>query len=171
MISPNTIVEESETGFELKKSVSWKNVHVREYNLTVGDHPLCRDNLPLTLDWAHRNEKVKHINTSRERKANYVFPKRLSYEDRKKRLYGDDASVSSDKSQESISSVSTSGTIPARSLMDLIEGDKAHTEASNGVFYCRHAIKDEAIDGGKSSNDTDEDSLSYFLDWRRFAGY
>lgn len=41
--------------------VRFKDVRVREYAVIVGDHPLCSDNLPLTLDWKHAEEKVYDI--------------------------------------------------------------------------------------------------------------
>ena len=34
-----------------RKMVRFDHVTVREHAITVGDHPLCTDSLPLTLDW------------------------------------------------------------------------------------------------------------------------
>lgn len=38
----------------LQKSVSFTSVEIREYNVTVGDHPCCATGFPLTLDWEYR---------------------------------------------------------------------------------------------------------------------
>ena len=38
--------------------VQFSKAHVREYAVTIGDHPACLGSLPLTLDWAHATEKV-----------------------------------------------------------------------------------------------------------------
>jgi hypothetical protein len=35
----------------LRKSVSFSCLEIREYNVTVGDHPCCTSGFPLTLDW------------------------------------------------------------------------------------------------------------------------
>jgi hypothetical protein len=43
------------------RHVRFKAVHVREYAVVVGDHPMCGDHLPLTLDWKHAEEKVYDI--------------------------------------------------------------------------------------------------------------
>jgi hypothetical protein len=69
------------------KRVSFSTVEVREYSLTVGDHPFCRDGLPITLDWEF-NEKCTVIPVPREsRKRNKDgFPRRLDYQERLLRL-------------------------------------------------------------------------------------
>lgn len=44
---------------------------VREYAVTVGDHPICQDGLALTLDWSHADEHVYDVDDfekSRRRK-------------------------------------------------------------------------------------------------------
>ena len=75
-----------------KKRVSWDCIHTREFALVVGDHPLCQDGLPVSLDWQHVDDTkpapkiVAHEAPVRERKHSYVFPKRLSYQERRQRL-------------------------------------------------------------------------------------
>ena len=160
-------LEESDTcvGFELKKSVSWKGIFIREYDVTVGDHPLCRDNLPLSLDWSHSNqEKIKNIDCGRERMSNYVFPKRLSYEDRRRRIFGDPDQCES-KEQPHRASTQVTPEKVSKALMSLdkfLEKDKINAEASKGVIYCRHVR-----DAEEDEKESDEDSLAYFLNWRR----
>jgi hypothetical protein len=72
-----------------KRRVSFaKNVQVREHAVTVGDHPFCFDGLPLTLDWEHAEDAVEYdIEISRERLQRYRMPPRLSYEERRERLF------------------------------------------------------------------------------------
>jgi len=75
-----------------KKRVSWDRVHTREYALVVGDHPFCQDGLPVSLDWQFRDnlEKTAAITPQlemKERSTSYIFPKRLSYEERRQRLH------------------------------------------------------------------------------------
>ncbi|KAG7348879.1 hypothetical protein IV203_011476 [Nitzschia inconspicua] len=43
------------------KTVRFGNAKVREYKLTVGDHPICKDGLALSLDWKHSSERVYSI--------------------------------------------------------------------------------------------------------------
>jgi hypothetical protein len=74
-----------------KKHVSWSSIQTREYALVVGDHPLCQDGLPVSLDWQYRDSSPNSLVTKEapkvsERKQSYVFPRRLSYEERRHRL-------------------------------------------------------------------------------------
>lgn len=70
----------------LKRRVSFHKIEVREYTLTVGDHPLCRDGLPLQLDWTHGPSTEINMICSRERDAKYQMPRRLTYEEKRNRL-------------------------------------------------------------------------------------
>ena len=94
------------------KRVHWDRIHTREFVLVVGDHPLCEDGLPVTLGWQYtdksfsppisntigddqsennenrsspQRQEQQQIKIS-ERRQSYVFPRRLSYEERKERL-------------------------------------------------------------------------------------
>lgn len=72
------------------KTVSFAHVvEVREYAVTIGDHPLCMDGLPLTLDWEHAEESfVLDIDEcSQERRSRYALPRRMSYNERRERLF------------------------------------------------------------------------------------
>jgi hypothetical protein len=74
-----------------KKRVSWDRIHTREFALVVGDHPLCQDGLPVSLDWHHMDDpesgrKITCQEPLSERRTSYAFPKRLSYEERKQRI-------------------------------------------------------------------------------------
>ena len=70
----------------LKRRVSFQKIEVREYSLTLGDHPLCRDGLPLQLDWAYGPSTEINMMCSREREQKYQMPPRLSYEEKRNRL-------------------------------------------------------------------------------------
>ena len=159
--------QETETGFALKKRVSWKGVFVREYNVTVGDHPMCSDHLPLSLDWSHSDDiKVKNIESSRERQSNYRFPKRLSFEERRKRIFGEDQQQTGNCEWVRPASLGPKAA-HEQSLMDLDEGleqDKEEYDAAQSVIYCPH-VRDEDDD------DDDDDSMSFIFDWRRLTNF
>jgi len=63
-----------------------KKVEVREYCVTLGDHPICSDCLPLSLDWHHSKAYYSDITHSNHRGRYYQPPRRLSFQDRRKRL-------------------------------------------------------------------------------------
>jgi hypothetical protein len=44
------------------RHVRFDNARVRVHGMTLGDHPVCCDPLPLTLDWCHSDEIVYDIN-------------------------------------------------------------------------------------------------------------
>lgn len=78
---------------QAKKRVSWAGIHTREYALVVGDHPMCQDGLPVSLGWQYNDGNSRSLLTQqqeevqiRERQQSYVFPRRLSYEERRNRL-------------------------------------------------------------------------------------
>jgi hypothetical protein len=56
---------------------------VREYKVVIGDHPSCKDALPLSLDWSFEDSTSI---PATERSARYSLPKRLTYVERKLRL-------------------------------------------------------------------------------------
>ena len=128
---------------------------------TKGDHPLCSDNLPLSLDWSYsENEEVKNIENGRERKSRYVFPKRLSYEDRQKRISEDDDSVEEDEWQFAKPVSMEVSSVEEDHDIEVVENN-----GSQSVIYCRHAISEEDPD------DDDDDSLNYLFDWSKFTGF
>jgi hypothetical protein len=145
---------ETETGFELKKRVSWKGIFVREYNSTQGDHPMCSDNLPVSLDWSHSSDiQFKGIDESRERNSKYVFPRRLSYEARRRRVFGDGDGKRDEESNYWTQPAAFAGNkAQENSVMDLdelLQQEDIELDASKMVFYCRHA---------QNEDDDDDDS-------------
>lgn len=72
------------------KRVSWDKIHIREFALVVGDHPLCNDGLPVSLGWQYNDSRSPNSLTEArnvsERKQSYAFPRRLSYDERRHRL-------------------------------------------------------------------------------------
>lgn len=61
-------------------------VEVREYAVTVGEHPFCDDALPLQLDWQYAAAVYRHIDCSKNRGFYYQAPPRLSLVMRRRRL-------------------------------------------------------------------------------------
>ncbi|KAI2506694.1 hypothetical protein MHU86_7695 [Fragilaria crotonensis] len=71
------------------KSVSFNRyLEIREHALTIGDHPLCRDSLPLSLAWEHgetelldlnyyEEQRLPHRRTGNEMKLSYYERKNL----------------------------------------------------------------------------------------------
>lgn len=174
--------EETETGFELKKRVSWKGIFIREYNTTKGDHPMCSDNLPVSLDWSHSDDVFKTIDESRERNSKYVFPRRLTYEDRRKRVFGEEEEEEEELEERDgvimnsvvdywdQSAAFAGNEAQQNSLMDfddLIQQESAELDAEAQVFYCRH-VRDFYEDDEDDDEEEDSDFL-YFLNWRRIA--
>jgi hypothetical protein len=73
----------------VKRKVSLNSrVEVREYSMTIGDHPCCNDGLPMTLDWAYSTEYVyRDIDESRVRSRAYRMPRRMSFDEKRERLF------------------------------------------------------------------------------------
>mmetsp|Transcript_24025 Transcript_24025/g.39217 ORF Transcript_24025/g.39217 Transcript_24025/m.39217 type:complete len:278 (+) Transcript_24025:230-1063(+) len=46
-----------------RRRVRFGKATVREYAITVGDHPVCKDGLALSLDWNHTSEQVYDIDS------------------------------------------------------------------------------------------------------------
>ena len=78
-----------------RKSVSFGGLHVRTYSLTIGDHPCCKQGLPLSLDWSFSEEGSLSI----EQYENSRSPRRsreelkISPEDRSELLSEDGTSA------------------------------------------------------------------------------
>ena len=70
----------------LRRRVSFNKIEIREYSVTIGDHPACRDGLALQLDWDHSEATEVNMLCSRERQAKFEMPRRLSYEEKRERL-------------------------------------------------------------------------------------
>jgi hypothetical protein len=69
-----------------QRRISFSQVQIREYAVTIGDHPMCSDGMPLSLDWDYYDEQTQDIDSSSERLGLYKFPRRLSYEERRDRV-------------------------------------------------------------------------------------
>lgn len=53
------------------------HIEVREYSMTVSDHPCCEDAYPLSLDWAHAGPYLRCLDDSKTRGAFYDPGRRL----------------------------------------------------------------------------------------------
>ena len=129
---------------------------------------MCSDNLPVSLDWSHSDDvEVRTIESSRERKANYVFPRRLSYEDRARRIFGEEDEIEAFVEDEWTNEHGSFALVEGaqQSMVDLseaMEHDEIEVDASQGVIYSRH-LQDDVDD----EDDDDDDSVNYFMDWNR----
>jgi hypothetical protein len=81
--------EVKKVALPVKRKVSINSrVEVREYSMTIGDHPCCNDGLPLTLDWAYSPEYIyRDIECSRERSKAFRMPRRLAFDEKRERLF------------------------------------------------------------------------------------
>eukprot|EP00543_Licmophora_paradoxa_P004667 CAMPEP_0202453004 /NCGR_PEP_ID=MMETSP1360-20130828/11091_1 /ASSEMBLY_ACC=CAM_ASM_000848 /TAXON_ID=515479 /ORGANISM="Licmophora paradoxa, Strain CCMP2313" /LENGTH=244 /DNA_ID=CAMNT_0049071993 /DNA_START=84 /DNA_END=815 /DNA_ORIENTATION=+ len=70
------------------RSVSFQSLKIREYNMTLGDHPNSSSGPPIQLDWTHANEKELDL----EKYESARLPRRkrkqlkMSYQKREKIL-------------------------------------------------------------------------------------
>jgi hypothetical protein len=78
---------ENGTGSNKMTRVSWDKIDTREFALVVGDHPLCNDGLPVSLGWKYSDCCPNSLAEASEREQSYVFPRRLSYDERRQRLF------------------------------------------------------------------------------------
>jgi len=84
---------------EMRPHVTFsEQAQVREYPIILGDHPYCADGLALTLDWEYNrgNDDDYKLNNSNnfsytmdlvDRTEPYQLPRRLTYEERRDRLF------------------------------------------------------------------------------------
>ncbi|KAL7565162.1 hypothetical protein ACA910_021539 [Epithemia clementina (nom. ined.)] len=72
----------------VKRQVLFGSVQVREYASTVGDHPLCVDSCPLTLDWGYSDAMEQDLETYESKR--FLFrrnvPRRLDIDQRRDRI-------------------------------------------------------------------------------------
>jgi hypothetical protein len=73
-----------------KKSVSFNRfLEIREHALIIGDHPLCKDALPLSLAWEHGETEMMDLNQFEEVRSGYRRSgnqMKLTYYERKNML-------------------------------------------------------------------------------------
>jgi hypothetical protein len=122
----------------VKRRVSLNSrVEVREYSMTIGDHPCCNDGLPLTLDWAYSPEYIyRDIECSRERSRSYQMPRRLGFDEKRERLFEVGEYTDSEVRNEEINMVirmlqhcwSQTNVLPALKIEEIIEEDFVEEE-------------------------------------------
>jgi hypothetical protein len=77
----------SHTAASTRTFITFGNVSVRRYSLTVGDHPECRVGPPITLDWKYYdNEEITSIDHY-EKNRGGTEPRRLLSSQRRKLLH------------------------------------------------------------------------------------
>ena len=86
-----TITDEDITDCDLRHSdereVSFGSVEIREYPVTIDDHPTFRDSCPLTLTWNHvrtMKSTVEEFDKNQEKRQSSCS--RLSLRERRKRV-------------------------------------------------------------------------------------
>jgi hypothetical protein len=76
-----TVEKLSATERQRKPTVRFSNVQIREYELTIGDHP-CTNVYPLSLDWSHSETETISIEdhianrTNKSKKRTYANPRK-----------------------------------------------------------------------------------------------
>lgn len=60
---------DSSSQFLHKKNVSFGALDIREYSVTIGDHPCCTSGFPLTLDWEYEDAGTIPIDTYEENRC------------------------------------------------------------------------------------------------------
>jgi len=75
---------------KLRKTVSFnKDLEIRQHALTIGDHPLCRDSLPISLAWEHGDTMLMDLDgfeAQRQGLRRSRSEMKLSYFERKNML-------------------------------------------------------------------------------------
>lgn len=142
-----------------RHSVSFhETVHVREHAVTIGDHPSCNDSCPITLDWYHSEEilTLSLDDSSKTREGKYEMPKRLTFNERRKRLVQ--------------ASAFGSERIQNQELERVI--DMLHQSWSEPKILpppvLEEEIKDDDEEEKETAEDSDEDRLPV-LKWRRVS--
>mmetsp|Transcript_15206 Transcript_15206/g.22251 ORF Transcript_15206/g.22251 Transcript_15206/m.22251 type:complete len:159 (-) Transcript_15206:231-707(-) len=57
----NHSLTESETS--VSSSVSFENITIREYSVTIGDNPSCSSGAPISIDWYYSKEVTLPLNS------------------------------------------------------------------------------------------------------------
>ena len=72
----------------MKRKVLFGSVFVREYASTVGDHPLCSDSCPLTLDWSYFEIMERDLESFESKRCllRHKAPRRLNIDQRRDRI-------------------------------------------------------------------------------------
>jgi hypothetical protein len=85
-------LDSSNSTINKPRTVSFGNVHVREYSQTLGDHPLCETGCPLSLDWDYsvcESLTVDMYEESRNPCRRHRCDFRTTWEDRRRILCQD----------------------------------------------------------------------------------
>jgi hypothetical protein len=131
-------IKEKKVASPVKRKVSLNSrVEVREYSMTIGDHPCCNDGLPLTLDWAYSQEYIyRDIECSRERTRSFQMPRRLGFDEKRERLFEVGEYTDSEVRNEEINMVirmlqhcwSQTNILPVFEIEEIVEEDFVEEE-------------------------------------------
>lgn len=124
-----------------------ETVQVREFCLTVGDHPLGGE-LPISLDWNFCNSQF-HINCSKSRGIFYEPPRRLSIEERRQRLL----------------KVAKEGDLPAEVVRSTSNGSTSRGLLENAISKITGFLSGFVTDAFVEEEEDYEDVLDGFFDY------
>lgn len=82
----STYASMSRRGSLIARKVCFASVEVREYTVTIGDHPCCTQGCPLSLDWEYRQGQVTTVEafeSTRATKRRHRNCLRTSWEERR----------------------------------------------------------------------------------------
>lgn len=151
----------SAKSYGMKRSVSFhENVEVREYSLSVGDHPMCGDGLPLSLGWSHAEPVFRHIDHSKTRRRHHKGPARLSLHERRRRLRvaGETEDDFTEQSRyQGTSLLSLLGTGLSSSWSSIV---RYRSEVDNNYTNRNLAVPIEVLVGDASGEDLIDNALS-----------
>jgi len=79
------------TSPSVDRNVSFSSIQVREYGMTLGDHPVSKSGPPVSLDWNYEREDVVDLDTYEKARQprRHRRKLKLSYKDREKILLHD----------------------------------------------------------------------------------
>jgi hypothetical protein len=147
-----------------------ENVTVREFSLTVGDHPMCEDALPLSLDWFHADDYTRHIDLSRNRGIYYEFPPRLSFAERRQRLqdvacFDDDAFLNVANEHHNSSFHTIIKTVEFSNLLDYFSNSLLNFLSRPGVLEMAEDEEEALLDVIEENIfENDFDSMEHLYD-------
>eukprot|EP00522_Entomoneis_paludosa_P011241 CAMPEP_0172446060 /NCGR_PEP_ID=MMETSP1065-20121228/5746_1 /TAXON_ID=265537 /ORGANISM="Amphiprora paludosa, Strain CCMP125" /LENGTH=243 /DNA_ID=CAMNT_0013197079 /DNA_START=255 /DNA_END=983 /DNA_ORIENTATION=+ len=125
----------SATASSAQSSVSFHSeVLVREHDVTMGDHPCNTDGLAMTLDWSYAPEDItmELDSVAHSRTSKFSLPRRLSYQERRGRLF--QVAAQERNADLNMTFASLRDSIQNPNLQRLIQ-DVDHDEAQEKLLY------------------------------------
>eukprot|EP00547_Thalassionema_nitzschioides_P003268 CAMPEP_0194217652 /NCGR_PEP_ID=MMETSP0156-20130528/21901_1 /TAXON_ID=33649 /ORGANISM="Thalassionema nitzschioides, Strain L26-B" /LENGTH=208 /DNA_ID=CAMNT_0038946759 /DNA_START=76 /DNA_END=702 /DNA_ORIENTATION=- len=120
---------------EKTTKVKFGTVEIRQYAVTIGDHPSCSDSLPITLDWAFN--PLTSVEAVKDEQHSGIYPsmtRRLSYSERKNRLMD-------------VSSIKVDHSFKIKKTVSLLDYDSEHIqeEVDGNSSLLTHSGRESSI--------------------------